>query len=414
MTSSAGGRPPADSAWIRRVACVSTTRADAGIYRPLLQALAANAQWRVFCLAGGTHFSEEFGATITDLARQEHGVEVVPVEHFVPGDGEMEVAASAGKAVDAYSWAYAEQEIDLVFLLGDRPEMLAAGLAATIHRIPIAHLHGGDITAGAYDDACRHAITKLSHLHLPALVEHAARIAAMGEEPWRIHSVGALALDELTSFKPDPESALAALLEMELRRPVIVVAYHPETLSAMPPEQQAEALVAALQGIDASFIVIGTNADVGHDAVRETLTDFVESAESAVYVPSLPQRTFWSCLARADALVGNTSAGILESPSLRLPVVNIGDRQEGRVRAANVIDVPTEYAAIREGIQEAMSAAFRSRLAELVNPYGGGGTAARIVEILQNLPERNIMLRKMWNDKPADQSNVCNEHAERK
>ncbi len=378
---------------IRRIGVVSTGRADAGIYRPLLTALAGTGLYDVLCFAGGTHLESEFGRTLDDLADLQ-GVELIAVQHFVPGDEPAQVAATAGRAVEAFSQAFARASPDLVFVLGDRTEMLAAALAALIHRIPIAHLHGGETTEGAYDNQCRHAITKLAHLHFPAIQPCAERIVSMGEAPWRVRTVGALALDALCVFRPQPRSDLLAGLGLDPSMPMIVVAYHPETLAAEPPAKQIAELLAAIEPLDAGFLLIRPNADVGHRAVAEAVDFFAVSRPRAVVVRSLSQATYWSCLSHAQLLVGNSSAGILEAASFRLPVVNVGDRQRGRCRASNVLDVRCRRENIRDGVRKAVDPTFRQSLQSLANPYGDGHAAERILAALRELPSRQDLLTK--------------------
>jgi UDP-hydrolysing UDP-N-acetyl-D-glucosamine 2-epimerase len=386
-------RPPADSSWLRRIGCVSTSRADAGIYRPLLEALAAEPGRQVRCFAGGTHLAEQFGRTIEELSNLP-GVKLTPVDHFVPGDDPVHVAETAGLAVGAFARAFAEHPIDLVFVLGDRTEMLAAALAAVIRGLPIAHLHGGDTTAGAYDDVCRQALTKLAHVHFPALPQHAGQIRALDEEPWRIHAVGALALDALRNFTPEPPAELTAATGLDWARGVVVVAFHPETLAPLPAERQVEEVAAAVAPLDAQLLILGPNADVGHVAVAAAWAKLASSRPGTVLLPTLTPGRFWSCLAHARLLVGNSSAGVIEAASFRLPVVNIGGRQTGRVCPANVVSVTLDRAAIVDAIRRAADPAFRAGLSDLVNPYGDGRTVPRILTALRNLPSRATLLCK--------------------
>lgn len=379
--------------WLRRVAVISTTRAESGIYRSLLQALAPLASGGVRFLAGGTHPERAFGSTVETLGLPK-GVDVVHVRHFVPGDAPAQIAATAAEAVREYSTVLESQRPDLVFVLGDRTEMLAATLAATIHRIPIAHLHGGDVTEGAYDDACRNAITKLAHVHFPAIAEHARRIEALGEEPWRIHAVGAPALDGLAAFRPPSRDEVGRRTGLDVSGPTMVLIFHPETMSDRPAADQIRTVLSAVEPLDAAILLVGPNADVGHDAIRGALTEFAARRAKTALVHSLPQDLFWSCLAHAELLIGNSSAGILEAPSLRLPVVNVGDRQRGRVRAANVIDVALDRREIARGIDQARRPEFRRSLEGMVNPYGDGHAAERIAAALATLPDRRTLLRK--------------------
>ena len=381
--------------WVKRIACISTTRADAGIYRALLSELSAANQFDVSLLAGGTHHSADYGNTAEHLEAI-NGVRTIAVHHQSEGDGPAQVSETAGHAMTAFSQALSNQPADLVFVLGDRTEMLAAALAATIHRIPLAHLHGGDLTQGAYDDACRHAITKLAHVHFPALPGHAERIRQMGEEPWRIHTVGSLALDSLARFKPEPGNSLRALTGVDFSKPTAVVVYHPETLSDISPARQIDQLLDALKSLPMNLLFIGPNADVGRDAIDSAIARFVETRPDSTIVKSLGQEQFWSCLAHARVLVGNSSSGIIEAASLRLPVVNVGERQRGRLAPGNVIHARIDRDEIRTAVERAASPTFRESLDDLVNPYGDGRTAARIVEAIRALPPQSKLLKKEW------------------
>lgn len=378
-------------------AIVSTSRADYGIYRPLLRAL-RDAGATVEILAGGSHLSSAHGHTI-DLIRADGLAQVRPVEHQTGGDGDLDLARSAGEAVAGFAAAIAEGRPELVFVLGDRYEMLAAGLGAAITRTPIAHLHGGDVTEGAYDEQFRHALTKLSHLHFPSIEEHAARILAMGEEPWRVHVVGALALDELAAFKPEPLDLLAREAGFDpawTAAPTVVVLYHPETLADEPPAAAFARVAQGLAGFDGNVLVVGGNADTGHLDLLRDMRTWASRRPRTVFVPALSPARFWSWLTHAAVLVGNSSAGPIEAASFRLPVINIGDRQHGRMRAANVIDVPCDASAIAAALRRALSAEFRASLRGLANPYGDGRAAGRIIAAIRNLPPRGQLLRKRW------------------
>ncbi len=384
---------PVAGSSLRRIACISTSRADAGIYRPLLEALGGVEQQDVTLLAGGTHLSESFGQTINEFASLPR-LRIRPVDHHVAGDDPCSVAETAGRAMGQFARAIAEIAPDLVFVLGDRTEMLAATLAAVVSGVPIAHLNGGDTTEGAYDDACRHAMTKLSHLHFPALLAHAARIAAMGEEPWRIHCVGALALDAIARFRPPSRESLARELNFDPAEALHVVIFHPETLASMPVSAQIAELVAVLDGLRGCVMILGPNADVGRDTIAGAWREVANHRPKTLLLPSMPQKQFWGCLAHATVLIGNSSAGIIEAASFGLPVVNVGDRQKGRVRAANVLDVPLHRIAISRAISLALNPAFRASLAGLANPYGDGHAAERILSVLSRLSHPEDLLKK--------------------
>lgn len=377
----------------RRIGFVTTSRADSGIYESIIQALCEDKQREPILFAGGTHHAVAFGRTIDTLPALRR-LRVIPVHHHVEGDRPVDVAASVGRAVDAFSRAFAEERPDLLFVLGDRAEMLAAALAAAIHRIPMAHLHGGEATAGAYDDACRHAITKFAHVHFASLPEYAERLAAMNEDIRRIHVVGAPALDLLCAFKPMNVDELSAAVGLDFARDSIVVAFHPETLATITPEAQTAALLSGLVDTPSNLLFIGANADVGRAAVTSAIRDFTSHRSNARWIPSLPRHVFWSAMARARALIGNSSAGIIEAASFRLPVVNIGDRQVGRIRALNVIDVPFDANAIARAVARAQSTEFAASLMELRNPYGDGHATKRMLAVIQSLPAPDELIRK--------------------
>jgi len=365
-----------------RIACISTSRADVGIYRPLLRALTADSRFDPILLCSHS----EAPGDISNLR-------VVCTTVDQRGDNPADVAHATGTAVGKFAELLIQIKPDLVFVLGDRTEMLAATLAATICTIPIAHLHGGDTTRGAYDDACRHAITKLSHVHFPALTEHGDALRALGESPDRIHLSGALAIDALARFRAESIEACSAAIGTDLRRPTLMAVFHPETISDVPVEVQIECLIWAISASEMQVLWMDPNADVGHGSIQHAIAAFAQQYP-VIRLKSAPQDRFWSYLTYCRALVGNSSAGIIEAASLKRPVVNVGQRQEGRVRARNVIDVGFNEEDIVKALRRATSDEFHASLADLTNPYGNGRAAERIVSVLSQLPDRMTLLRK--------------------
>jgi UDP-hydrolysing UDP-N-acetyl-D-glucosamine 2-epimerase len=391
-----GGRETPGTHVIQNVGIITTTRADYGIYRPLLSALRA-AEFNVTILAGGTHPLPRFGRTLDIIHRDGLGA-IRVVEHVRAGDRPPDMAHTCGGAIGAFADALSESPLDLVFALGDRAEMVSAAMAAVLLNIPLAHLHGGDATEGAQDEQFRHALTKLAHVHFPALPQHAARISRMGEEAWRVHTVGALALDELCSFKPIDWNTLTSETDFDSAYPTLVVSFHPETLSALPSGEQVGHVIAALDDTDANMLLIGSNADAGHLAIGRAWSTWAARRPRTHLVPSLDQRAYWSWLHHANALVGNSSSGVIEASSLALPAINIGDRQAGRIRAGNVVDARCDADDIRAALQRANDPAFRASLTGMANPYGDGHAAHRILDALRTLPDRNTLLRKRFAD----------------
>lgn len=374
------------------IGIVTTSRADYGIYRPLLRALAqAGRPARIF--AGGAHPLEQFGRTLSEIEVDGFGP-IHVVRHAHAGDAPRDVARCCGDAVGAFADAFDQARPELLFVLGDRGEMLCAALAATFFRIPLAHLHGGDRTAGAMDDAFRDALTQLAHLHFPALPAHATRLRALGAPPERIHVVGALAIDALRDFSPEPWDSLAAGLPFDADRPTIVVAYQPETLCDLSPDTAFLTIADGLAPFDGNVLAVGVNADVGHQALARAVAAWAARRPRTHVVASLPQWRFWSWLKIAAALVGNSSSGLIEAPSLGVPVVNVGDRQKGRIRAANVIDARHDATSIAAALRVALGADFRRRAATCENPWGDGRTVQRILDVLRATPSPRVLLER--------------------
>lgn len=378
----------------RRIAVLTGTRAEFGLLRWVVSDLRAVPDVEVEVIATAAHLATEHGHTV-DAIRAD-GIEPVEIPSLIDATP-LGIARSMARVVDGLATHLTARPADLLLLLGDRSETFAAGVAASALRIPIAHIHGGEITAGAQDDAWRHAITKLAHVHFAATELARRRIVQMGEEAWRVHAVGALGLEQLRRWERD-RPAHERLLDLRLRRPIAVVTYHPTTLAGDPATESAE-LVAALDPWPGTVVVTAPNADIGSDVVRAELERFVEADRSRRRsVPSLGNEAYVGLLKVADVMIGNSSSGIIEAPSVPLPVVNVGARQEGRERAANVIDVPAERAAIADGIRRATDPAFRASLEGLVNPYGDGHASERIARVLREVELGPRLLRKRWVD----------------
>jgi UDP-hydrolysing UDP-N-acetyl-D-glucosamine 2-epimerase len=306
------------------------------------------------------------------------------------------IAASMGIGVQHFAAAYTSAAVDALLLLGDRFEMLAAGVAAVPLGLPVIHVHGGEVTEGAFDDRSRHALTKLSHLHFVATPRSAERVHQMGEEAWRVRVSGAPGLDELVDFEPLPRPELERLIGLTLDEPPLLVTFHPATLEG-DAKGQARTLVDVLAGAG-PVVMTAPNADPGSKDVLDVLRAFAAGARHAVLVESLGHHAYLSLLSMAAAMVGNSSSGIIEAPSFALPVVNVGCRQAGRERAANVIDVPVDAAAIRRAIAHALDPAFRQSLIGMTNPYGDGRAGQRIADALPALLARPDLLVKRFVD----------------
>lgn len=383
-----------------RVGIVSAGRNDWGIYWPVARALRETPGFAPVIIATGTHMDARFGQTVRDLAAA--GFDPDECIPLVPeNDGPADVSRAMGEGLVAFSNLFERVALDVLLLLGDRFEMFAAAAAAVPFQLPLAHLHGGEVTEGAIDEQFRHAISKLSHLHFVSTERYRQRLLQMGEEPWRVCVSGAPGLDHLSRFVPWSRDRLAKALEMDFDRPPLVVTFHPVTLRAA---ESIDPLLVALQSFaDWPIVLTGPNSDPGYSHIVARLESFVASVPNAKLVSSLGTERYFSLLSAAAAMVGNSSSGLIEAASFGLPVVNIGDRQKGRVRGANVLDVPCCAAEIECAIMTALSEPFRQSLAGMNNPYGHGGAARRILDALATSAARPDLLSKKFVDyQPRD------------
>lgn len=379
---------------MRSIGVVTVGRSDYGIYRPLLEALRARPDVELRVIASGTHLSPRFGETARMIEADGFAIaDRVPT--LVDGDAPVDIAASMGKAVLGFSAVFARSRPDLLVVLGDRFEMHAAALAALPFTLPVAHIHGGELTAGAFDDALRHSITKLSHLHFVATPEYARRVRQLGEELWRITVSGAPALDNLHRFPLLAADELARRHRLSLAEPPLLVTFHPVTLEYERTAWQVEELLAALADSGHPIVFTAPNADTANRVIREKIDAFAHTIARAQVVETFGPQAYFSLMALAAAMVGNSSSGIIEAASFRLPVVNVGTRQEGRLRPRNVIDVGYARHQVLEGIRRATDRDFRASLEGLVNPYGDGHAVERIVPRLAtvSLDERLLVKR---------------------
>jgi UDP-hydrolysing UDP-N-acetyl-D-glucosamine 2-epimerase len=382
---------------VRRIGVVTVARSDYGHLMPVLEQIRdADGLSLVLFVAAG-HLSERLGSTVRAIEADGWFI-AERVEMPSDADAPEEVAAAAGTGLAGFARAFARQRPDLVLVLGDRLEVLAAAAAALPLTIPVAHLHGGEVTEGALDEQARHAITKLSHLHFPAAEPYARRILQMGEEPWRVHCVGAPGLDRLPRLAVLSREELARRIGLPLRRPTMLVTFHPVTLEYRDTAAHVEELSVALEGLDGDAIITCPGADSSHSTVIRRLEALAAARPGTRLVRSLGEDVYCSLLREADVMVGNSSSGLIEAPSFGLPVVNIGARQRGRLRASNVIDVGPRREEIAAGIGQALRAEFRRSLVGLVNPYGDGRAAPRIVQVLRRVELGRRLIQKRFVD----------------
>ena len=381
----------------RAIGVVSVSRSDYGHLVPVLRETQAATDLRLLLFVAGAHLAPRFGRTVEVIEADGWPI-AEQIDTLEPEDSPEAIAVMTGRGVDGFARAYARQHLDLVVVLGDRFEMLAAATAALPFALPVAHIHGGEESEGAIDNQIRHAITKLAHVHFASAELHARRIAQMGEEPWRIHTTGAPGLDRIRLTERLPRAAVAEALGLALGSPWLVVTFHPVTLEYRDTDRHVDELLAALDKLEATLVVTYPGADTAGRRIIERIEEFAGRHANVRLARSLGDRLYLSPLEHADAMVGNSSSGLIEAPTFGLPAVNVGSRQAGRLRGANVIDVEPVCDEILRAIDAALAPGLRARLRAAPNPYGDGHAAPRIVRVLREVELGPCLVRKRFAD----------------
>ncbi|UCD38374.1 MAG: UDP-N-acetylglucosamine 2-epimerase (hydrolyzing) [Fidelibacterota bacterium] len=382
---------------MRTIGVVTAARSDYGIYLPLLQTIKKTADLQLRLFVTGMHLSPEFGLTVEEIEADKFDIDE-RVEMLLSSDTPEAIAKSIGMGVIGFSQVFARSQPDILVVLGDRFEMLAAALAAMPYTIPIAHIHGGETTEGAMDEFIRHALTKMSHLHFVSTEKYRERILQMGEEPWRVTVCGAPALDNLHRLELLDVETLEKKIGLSLEPAPLLVTYHPVTLEYKDTPRHISGLLAALEAVDRPILFTYPNADTSGREIIRAIEEYVAKHKRSKLVVNLGTQAYFSLMKYAAAMVGNSSSGIIEAASFGLPVVNIGSRQRGRVRGANVIDADYKTGSIMKAIQKATSADFRSTLKDMENPYGTGHATQSIVDVLRTVKLDHGLILKPFQD----------------
>ena len=386
---------------IREIGIVTSSRADWGILLPVVRAVARHPELEARVLATGMHLSAEFGSTVSLI--EQDGVEIYAA---IPSMGSSDSAAAIGRSIGRGTIGFADLfqrwKPDILLVTGDRFDMLPAGLAALPQRVPVAHLHGGETTEGAMDESIRHSLTKMAHIHFAATAEYAHRIIQMGEEPWRVSVTGAPGLDNFRRRAPADRHETAKRFGFDPERRLCLVTYHPVTLESQHVKQRIEGLLEALGARDLEFVFTGTNADTHGSIIARAIQRFADGRPHVHLVQNAGQQGYLSLLAAAELMVGNSSSGIIEAASFALPVVNVGIRQRGRIRGANVLDCGPESDSIAAAITKALSPDFVSSLRGMTNPYGDGRSAPRIATVLaETALDQRLLVKRFYPAPPA-------------
>jgi len=381
----------------KKICVVTGTRAEYGLLRWVMQGIKDAKDLELQIIVTGMHLSPEFGLTYKEIENDGFIINH-KVEMLLSSDTPAGLSKSMGLGLIGFGDVFQQFKPDLLLALGDRFEIFSAVASALISRIPVAHLHGGETTEGAFDESIRHSITKMSHLHFVAADEYRDRVIQLGEDPNHIFLVGGLGTDNIKKLNLLDRFALEIALDFKLANKNLLITFHPVTLENQTSCQQMSELLMALDNLeDTNLIFTMPNADTDSRILIKMINTYVEKNSNAVAFTSLGQLRYLSCINYVDAVVGNSSSGLIEAPSFAKGTINIGDRQRGRLKAKSVIDCEPDRQSISTAIQKLYSTDFQASLKTVINPYGEGGASEKIVEVLQKHPLDNI-LKKRFHD----------------
>ena len=384
----------------RKICIITGTRAEFGLLRLLMQEVQDAQECELQIVATGMHLSPEYGLTYKEIEQAGFKIDY-KVDMQLSSDSATSITKSIGIGTIGFAEAYEHLQPDLVVVLGDRFELISAVTAALIAPIPVAHLHGGETTEGAFDEAIRHSITKMSHLHFVAAPEYARRVVQLGEHPERVFLVGGLGVDAIRQIKLLTREELEESLDFKFGKKNLLVTFHPVTLSSKSSAYEMAGLLEALDQLrDTHLIFTMPNADTGGQELAAMVKEFVTNRPHARAFQSLGHVRYLSCMQFVDGVVGNSSSGLAEAPSMGVGTINIGDRQKGRLSTDSIIHCASDFGSIHNALEQLYDPAFKTLLSNAVNPYGSGGASSKIAEVIKNYPLDGL-LKKSFFDLPA-------------
>jgi len=371
---------------IKHITIVTGTRAEYGLLRPLIEKLVRSKKFATSLVVTGMHLSPEFGYTVTEIEKDGYAIEA-RLEILLSSDTAGSIAKSMGLGIISFSDYFQSNSTDLLIVLGDRTEILSVCTVAMIYGIPIAHISGGETTEGAYDEAIRHSITKMSYIHFAATEQYAKRIIQLGEDPKRVFNVGAIGIDSIKNLNLLSKKEFENSIGIELAKKNILATFHPATLENDVLQQQFKNLLEVLSGMhDTKIIFTKPNSDKGGRVISSLIDDFTKTnSKRCVSFASLGQTRYLSALKYVDLVIGNSSSGVVEVPFFKIPTINIGDRQKGRLMPDSVISCEPQVSAIKKAIKVAYDPKFRAQIKNVRSPYGDGTASKKIIDILEGL-----------------------------
>ena len=380
----------------RKICVVTGSRSEYGLLRWIMQEIKDDPTLTLQVVVTGMHLSSTFGSTYKDIEEEGFVIDS-KVEILTPLDTPFGIAESVANGLIGCAKAFEQLRPDVIVVLGDRFEILAAAVSALVTKIPVAHIHGGETTLGAFDESIRHSITKMSHLHFVAADEYRNRVIQLGEDPSKVFLVGGLGVDSIKRVKVLSKEQLEDSLGIEIQSRSLLVTFHPVTLEDETPDKQLKEIMSALSELkDTTLIFTMPNADTGGQTIIKIIQEFVDKNPHAHAFYSLGQQRYLSCIAQVDGVVGNSSSGLTEVPSLKKGTINIGSRQHGRLQASSVINCEPRVGQIRDALKKLYSDEFKKSLETTTNPYGEGGAAATVVNVLKNVNLNGIVQKAFY------------------
>jgi len=382
----------------RSVCVVTGSRAEYGLLYWLMKEIQIAKDLELQIIATGMHISPEFGNTYRQIEQDGFKIDK-KVEMLLSSDSEVGITKSMGLGLIGFADAIDNLKPDLIIVLGDRFEIFSAVSAAMIAKIPVAHLHGGEATEGAFDESIRHSITKMSHLHFTATEEYKKRVIQLGEQPERVFNVGAVGVDNIKKLTLLSREEFEKSIDFSLAQRNLLITFHPVTLeNATAREQFTNILQAVDKQVDTHLIFTKANADTNGKVINQMIDEYVTlHPEKAIAFTSLGQLRYLSALQYVDGVVGNSSSGLVEVPSFKICTINIGDRQRGRIKADSVIDCDTSVESIQSSLNKLFSPLFQEQLQQIKNPYGNGGASKKIVEIIRIFSLDRVLKKRFYN-----------------
>jgi len=381
----------------KRISIITGSRADYGLLKQLIKGISGDSSLSLRLLVTGMHLSREFGFTYKEIEKDGFKINK-KINIVLKSDTSEDISKSMAYAIEGFAKEFKRVKPDIIVVLGDRFEIFSAVIAAHIAKIPIAHIHGGELTEGAFDDAFRHSITKMSHLHFTSTQEYRKRVIQLGEDPKRVFNVGAIGLDNLEKMNLLPKKTLERLLNFRFNQRNLLVTFHPVTLENDTSYEQFNNLLNALKELkDTSIIFTKANADTNGRIINSLIDGYVrQNTDKTIVFRSLGRLRYLSALRYVDAVVGNSSSGIIEAPSFKIGTVNIGDRQKGRIKARSIIDCKPTKESIQRAIKRIYSSKFQEGLFSIKNPYRGRDTVKKILKILKEYNLKTILKKNFY------------------